>query len=515
MMSNEDFQFVLIDVMMPEMDGYTLMRMFKQAAKKDIQCIMMSGSEDPETASKCFQVGAEDFLQKPIREEILRQRIEKCMQYRNRKIREDMYEEALQKEAQLKESLSEQIERNKRELEDYRNRVAESIETPIQGIMSTITELVNGKFEEDQYKIGLMTMLKALGETDLYKPAFVDYIRKADIDEQTRQWLISQYTKEDIISTPTPSSGHDGSYGRRLSLTPEKLSDAAATTTAAEAASQAAAAASANGGIAPELHKNHVHHLERPHKKVTLEVPEHSQRRLPFDLKSYIPTVDLQGLDYDALSFNRYELQRHVMYMFHDLDLLEHFSIEPIKFWRFLEQLSGVYHDNHYHNFTHAVDVTQFSYLLIKTEKINEMLDSFDKFVLCVSALCHDIDHPGVNNTFLVNAYDDLALRYNDRSVLENHHAASAFRMFMEPHINILEGLSVEGYREFRKAVVEVILATDMSNHFSITSKFETRLSTGSLSRDHPGDRLLLLRILMKVCRNSVAEFRCNETARR
>ncbi len=41
-----------------------------------------------------------------------------------------------------------------------------------------------------------------------------------------------------------------------------------------------------------------------------------------------------------------------------------------------------------------------------------------------LAGLCHDIDHPGVNNAFMCASGADLSLLYNDLSVLENHHAA-------------------------------------------------------------------------------------------
>lgn len=41
------------------------------------------------------------------------------------------------------------------------------------------------------------------------------------------------------------------------------------------------------------------------------------------------------------------------------------------------------------------------------------------------SAAIHDYGHLGVNNDFLIQSGDDLALRYNDRSPMENHHLVS------------------------------------------------------------------------------------------
>jgi hypothetical protein len=57
---------------------------------------------------------------------------------------------------------------------------------------------------------------------------------------------------------------------------------------------------------------------------------------------------------------------------------------------------------------------------------------------LLIAGGCHDHEHPGFNNVYMVEAKDPLAIRYNgtylgilkfylDVSVLENHHVASSF----------------------------------------------------------------------------------------
>ncbi len=54
---------------------------------------------------------------------------------------------------------------------------------------------------------------------------------------------------------------------------------------------------------------------------------------------------------------------------------------------------------------------------------------------------------------------------YNDLGVLENHHAATAFQIAKRKDCNIFQGLEKEQYRELRKMIVAMVLATDMSNH--------------------------------------------------
>lgn len=70
---------------------------------------------------------------------------------------------------------------------------------------------------------------------------------------------------------------------------------------------------------------------------------------------------------------------------------------------------------------------------------IGAMTD-LEQAVLLISGFVHDTDHPGYNNQYLVNTWDILALTYNDKSVLENHHIAIAFdTMLKDPSTCIYE----------------------------------------------------------------------------
>ena len=60
-----------------------------------------------------------------------------------------------------------------------------------------------------------------------------------------------------------------------------------------------------------------------------------------------------------------------------------------------------------------------------------EILHPLDLLAVLTSALCHDLQHPGYNNSFQCNARTKIALRYNDISVLENYHASIAFQLLL------------------------------------------------------------------------------------
>lgn len=55
---------VLLDVMMPEMDGFSTLRLIREHS--DVPVIMLTAHDDPDTLSKAMQTGADDFISKPF-----------------------------------------------------------------------------------------------------------------------------------------------------------------------------------------------------------------------------------------------------------------------------------------------------------------------------------------------------------------------------------------------------------------------------------------------------------------
>ena len=91
---------------------------------------------------------------------------------------------------------------------------------------------------------------------------------------------------------------------------------------------------------------------------------------------------------------------------------------------------------------------------------IGALLKPFEAFVLLVTAIGHDVGHPGVNNAFLVALKAPLAQLYNDNSVLEAFHCAA--------YSQILRRYWRSAYDDtrIRSLLIKSILATDMQLHF-------------------------------------------------
>lgn len=66
---------------------------------------------------------------------------------------------------------------------------------------------------------------------------------------------------------------------------------------------------------------------------------------------------------------------------------------------------------------------------------------------------------------------------YNDRSVLENHHAAAAWSLYLsQPEFNFLLNLDHVEFKRFRFLVIEAILATDLKKHFDFLAEFNSKV---------------------------------------
>ena len=96
----------------------------------------------------------------------------------------------------------------------------------------------------------------------------------------------------------------------------------------------------------------------------------------------------------------------------------------------------------------------------------------------------------GYTNQFLINTSNELALMYNDESVLENHHLAVAFKLLQTGTTgDPFEALSHKQRLTFRKMVIDMVLATDMQKHMTLLADLKTMVETKKVS----GDGVLLL----------------------
>lgn len=158
-----------------------------------------------------------------------------------------------------------------------------------------------------------------------------------------------------------------------------------------------------------------------------------------------------------------------------------------------------------YHGPAHAVDVMSTLMWCLNSEFFRTWTSAPERFMCLIAAAAHDVGHPGRNNNFYTQTalmqlegrdhLPPLALRYHDKSILENYHVALAFETMQGdaaanwfrllpknfrpktgPKYSAagdnsqLPGVDVQKF--VRRGLIEMVLHTDNANH----NKFQSDL---------------------------------------
>ncbi|KAL8272310.1 hypothetical protein Esti_003764 [Eimeria stiedai] len=265
----------------------------------------------------------------------------------------------------------------------------------------------------------------------------------------------------------------------------------------------------------------------------------------PFDaIRKQLSLEPYRRLDLNVWERTAEELELFFFLAVEDLGVM--IKSEQARLQRFFGLIRDAYHtDNPYHNFYHAIHVTQMCWLFLTRYSCKNALSHTEQLGLLLAALAHDVDHPGVNNRTLCEEQHPLAIMYNDKAVLENHHAAFAARTMMDvglffrspetreawapagmpfcrgrstrqfsyssglrpdvdQNVPFLESSNYEPfYPEFakiRRVLISCILATDMElfshHHEAMRTRTQVKRTTGESFRTDE-DRTLLMNCLI------------------
>jgi hypothetical protein len=211
----------------------------------------------------------------------------------------------------------------------------------------------------------------------------------------------------------------------------------------------------------------------------------------------------------ESWNFNCFELAQAsngrplyylTLHLFSRHEFFSSLRLETAKVERFLTLVEKGYRLNPYHNSIHATDVTQTIHYFLETLGVNDLITIEERLACILAACVHDVDHPGVNNLFLIACMSDLSARYNDQAVLENHHCARAFEWLIgDETCNFLSHLPRSMFQHIRASIVKMILATDMSMHYELSTKFKIKIQGGNGIDTKDGkDRALIMSIAIK-----------------
>ena len=96
-LDNFIIDLILLDVMMPEMDGYEVLERLKRAEKwQHIPVVMVSALEEEESVVRCIEAGADDYLTKPVNSVLLRARVNNSLNKKRLYDRDKQYQNELE-----------------------------------------------------------------------------------------------------------------------------------------------------------------------------------------------------------------------------------------------------------------------------------------------------------------------------------------------------------------------------------------------------------------------------------
>ena len=100
------FDLVLLDIMMPEMNGYEVLEAIKSSERlRDIPVVMISAVDEIASVVRCIELGAEDYLPKPFNPTLLRARVGACLEKKRLRDQEAAYLETIELEKKQSDDL--------------------------------------------------------------------------------------------------------------------------------------------------------------------------------------------------------------------------------------------------------------------------------------------------------------------------------------------------------------------------------------------------------------------------
>ncbi|XP_050768485.1 high affinity cAMP-specific and IBMX-insensitive 3',5'-cyclic phosphodiesterase 8B isoform X4 [Gymnogyps californianus] len=221
----------------------------------------------------------------------------------------------------------------------------------------------------------------------------------------------------------------------------------------------------------------------------------HSYLSVPNTINDVPPCIAQLLDNEESWDFNIFELEavtnkRPLVYLglkvFARFGVSEFLNCSETTLRAWLQVIEANYHSsNSYHNSTHAADVLHATAFFLGKEKVKGSLDHLDEVAALIAATIHDVDHPGRTNSFLCNAGSELAVLYNDTAVLESHHTALAFQLTTkDSKCNIFKNIDRNHYRTLRQAIIDMVLATEMTKHFEHVNKFVNSINKPMASEE-------------------------------
>ncbi|KAF7647381.1 hypothetical protein LDENG_00173160, partial [Lucifuga dentata] len=245
-------------------------------------------------------------------------------------------------------------------------------------------------------------------------------------------------------------------------------------------------------------------------QEVTLEVlsyhasaSEEETRELQVTAVATVPSAQsLRLLDFSFSDFDLSDTETTMatVRMFIDLNLVQTFQMKYTSLCQWVLSVKKNYRKNvAYHNWRHAFNTSQCMFALLKSGHLQNNLSDLEVLALMIATLSHDLDHRGVNNSYIQRSDHPLAHLYC-HSTMEHHHFDQCLMILNSPGNQILSGLSLHEYKATLRMIERAILATDLALYMKRRGEFFELTKNSQFMWEDEHHRELLRSMLMTAC---------------
>jgi two-component system sensor histidine kinase/response regulator len=154
--SAQDFDLILLDIMMPGMDGYEVCQKLKEdTSTSEIPIIFLTAKADMDSIIKGFEIGGQDYITKPFNAAELLARVNSHLLIRRQKeqlkVMNDHLEDVVRDRTRELESANHKLSILDRSKSNFLSIISHEIRTPLNGIV-VLTELLNQSIINEEHK---------------------------------------------------------------------------------------------------------------------------------------------------------------------------------------------------------------------------------------------------------------------------------------------------------------------------------------------------------------------------
>jgi signal transduction histidine kinase len=193
MLRAEPFDLVLLDIIMPGMDGYQVLEVIKANPKlRGLPVIVISALDETDSAVRCIEMGAEDYLPKPFNPVLLRARLNASLQKKSLRDLEKAY---LQQEVMLRQSEKlATLGKLSAGMAHELNNPAAAAQRGAAQLLATFahlqqTHLQLGALELTSEQVASLLELDGLAQEGARNPADLDSLTRSDREQELEIWL--------------------------------------------------------------------------------------------------------------------------------------------------------------------------------------------------------------------------------------------------------------------------------------------------------------------------------------